>query len=67
MEGGKPSMAAKFQLYKDKRGEFRWKLIASNGEIIADSAEGYKSKDSAKKGITSVKRNASTAKVEDIA
>ena len=58
-------MPAKFVLYKDARGEFRWKLVASNGETIVDSAEGYKQKDSAKKGITSVKRSAATAKVEE--
>ena len=58
-------MAAKFNLYKDKKGEFRWRLIASNGQTIADSAEGYKSKDSAKEGIASVKKNAASAKIED--
>jgi uncharacterized protein len=28
-------------VYKDEAGEFRWKLVAENGEIISDSAEGY--------------------------
>lgn len=32
----------KFIIYKDKKGEFRWKLKASNNLIIADSGEGYK-------------------------
>jgi len=58
-------MAAKFELYKDKKGEIRWKLIASNGQMIANSGEGYKTKDSAKNGIESVKKNAPTAVVED--
>ena len=57
-------MAAKFELYKDAKGEFRWRLIAPNGETIA-SGEGYKSKDGAKNGIESVKKNAPKAKVED--
>ncbi len=57
-------MAAKFQVYKDKKGEFRFRLVASNGETIATS-EGYKSKDSAKAGIESVKKNAPTAAIED--
>jgi uncharacterized protein YegP (UPF0339 family) len=57
-------MAAKFELYKDKKGEFRWRLIASNGETIA-TGEGYKSKSGAKNGIESVKKNAPKAKVED--
>jgi uncharacterized protein YegP (UPF0339 family) len=29
--------------YKDAKNEWRWRLVASNGRIIADSGEGYKS------------------------
>ena len=58
-------MAAKFELYKDKKGEIRWKLIASNGQMIANSGEGYKTKESAKNGIESVKKNAPSATIED--
>jgi len=50
-------MPAKFELYKDKKGEFRFRLKSSNGEIILAS-EGYKAKTSAKNGIESVKKNA---------
>ena len=57
-------MAAKFELYKDKKGEFRFRLVASNGQTIAIS-EGYTSKESAKAGIESVKKNAPTAAVEE--
>ena len=56
-------MAAKFELYTDARGEYRWRLVASNGQAIASSGEGYKSKDSAKAGIESVKKNAPTAEI----
>ncbi len=31
---------AKFQIFKDRSGEYRWRLRADNNEIIADSAEG---------------------------
>jgi uncharacterized protein YegP (UPF0339 family) len=31
-------------VYEDEAGEFRWKLVGSNGEIISDSAEGYRHK-----------------------
>lgn len=31
----------KFQIYKDAAGEWRWRAKAKNGEIMADSAEGY--------------------------
>jgi hypothetical protein len=58
-------MAAKFELYKDKSGEIRWRLVASNGQMIANSGEGYKTKESAKNGIESVKKNAPSATIED--
>jgi uncharacterized protein YegP (UPF0339 family) len=50
-------MAGKFELYKDKAGEFRFRLKAGNGEIILAS-EGYKQKASAMNGIESVRKNA---------
>ncbi len=50
-------MAGKFELYKDKAGEFRFRLKAGNGEIILAS-EGYKQKPSAENGIESVRKNA---------
>ena len=55
-------MPAKFELYKDKKGEYRWKLIATNGQTIA-VGEGYTTKESAKNGIESVKKNAPTAAI----
>lgn len=58
-------MAAKFEMYKDKKGEIRWRLIASNGQMIANSGEGYKTKKSAQNGIESVKKNAPAAAIED--
>ena len=57
-------MAGKFELFKDKAGEFRFRLKASNGEIIA-SSEGYKTKASALNGIESVQKKAPDAKVDD--
>jgi uncharacterized protein YegP (UPF0339 family) len=56
-------MAAKFELYKDVKGEYRWRLVASNGQNIATAGEGYKSKESAKEGIESVKKNAAEAPI----
>ncbi len=58
-------MAAKFELYKDPKGEFRWRLLASNGQVIANGGEGYKTKESAKNGIESVKKNAPAAAIEE--
>ena len=53
----------KYELYTDKAGEFRFRLKAANGEIIATS-EGYKAKPSALNGIESIGKNAPDAKVE---
>ena len=47
----------KFEVYADKRGEFRFRLKAANGQIIA-TGEGYKAKASCLNGIDSIKRNA---------
>jgi len=58
-------MAAKFEIYKDKSGEFRWRLTHTNGQVIADSGEGYTTKVNAMDGIKSVKENAPKAAVED--
>ena len=56
---------SKFQIYKDRKGEYRWRLRARNGEIIADSNEGYSSKANCKHGIDLVKQQAASAEVED--
>ncbi len=55
---------AKFEINKDVAGEFRFKLVALNGQTIAVS-EGYTSKDNALNGIESVKQNALAAVIED--
>ena len=58
-------MAGKFEIYKDKAGEFRFRLKAGNGEIIA-VGEGYSSKDACKNGIESIKKNAPDAEVVEV-
>lgn len=52
----------KFEMYIDKAGEYRFRLKASNGEIIAAS-EGYKAKAGCENGIASVKNNAPDAEI----
>ncbi len=54
----------KFEVYKDKAGEFRFRFKASNGEQMFGS-EGYKAKASALKAIESIKKNAPEATVDD--
>jgi uncharacterized protein YegP (UPF0339 family) len=53
-------MAGKFEIYKDKKGEFRYRLKAGNGEIIL-TGEGYKTKAGVKNGIASIQKNAAVA------
>lgn len=52
----------KFELYEDKAGEYRFRLKAKNGEVIA-TGEGYKAKAGALNGIESIKKNAPEAEV----
>ena len=54
----------KFEVYTDKAGEYRFRLKARNGEIIATS-EGYKAKNSCLNGVESVKKNAPEAEIEE--
>ena len=42
---------AMFQIYEDKKGEWRWRLRANNNEIIATSGEGYVKKASCLHGV----------------
>jgi len=49
-------MACTFEIYKDKRGQFRYRMRAANSEIIM-SGQAYKSKASCKNGIASIRKN----------
>ena len=57
-------MGATFEVYEDAEGKWRWRLRHDNGNIIADSGEGYASVQKAKQGIESVKSNAPDASIE---
>ncbi len=56
---------ATFEVYEDSQDKWRWRLKHVNGNIIADSSEGYASKQKAKQGLESVRSNAPGAYVED--
>jgi len=62
VEGFEKVTNPKFEVYVDKAGEFRFRLKARNGEIIA-VGEGYKAKASCLNGIDSIRRNAPDADV----
>ena len=63
-EGFEAATNPKFEMYKDKAGEFRFRLKARNGEIIATS-EGYTSKAACENGIESVRKNAPEAEIAE--
>ncbi len=62
IEGFKTEVNPKFEVYQDKKGEFRFRLKARNGEIIATS-EGYTAKAGCLNGIESVRENAPEAEI----
>lgn len=55
-----------FQVYVDATGQFRWRLVAANGKIVADSAESYHNEADARAGITIVKRTNASTPVEGV-
>jgi uncharacterized protein YegP (UPF0339 family) len=54
----------KFELYKDKAGEFRWRLNAANGATLATAGQGYKAKADAQNGIELVKKSGTDDKLK---
>lgn len=62
VEGYATEKNPKFEVYKDKAGEFRFRLKATNGQIIA-VGEGYKALTGCMNGIESVKKNAVDAQI----
>lgn len=65
VEGFATEKNPKFEMYTDKAGEFRFRLKAKNGQIIA-TGEGYKAKAGCKNGIESIRKNVVDAKVEEV-
>jgi uncharacterized protein YegP (UPF0339 family) len=57
-------MAAKFEIFLDRKKQYRFHLKASNGEIIAAS-EAYETRAACIKGIKAIQKNAPTAAIID--
>ena len=57
-------MAYKFEIYKDKSEQYRFRFKAPNGEVMFQG-QGYKQKKSAKNAIESIQKNAAGAEVDD--
>ncbi len=62
VEGYAVEKHPKFEVYTDKTGEYRFRLKATNGQVIA-TGEGYKALAGCMNGIDSIKRNAVDAKI----
>jgi amphi-Trp domain-containing protein len=62
-EGGS---SATFEIHQGADDKWRWRLVHDNGNIIADSSQGYASKQKAKQGLRSVRINSPGAPVEDV-
>lgn len=54
-----------FELFKDAKEQFRWRLKAVNGQTIATSGEGYKAKADCLKAVESIRTGAAKAKIDD--
>ncbi len=55
----------KFVIYKDSRGNYRWRLVSSNGQTVASSGESFSSHTSAVRAAENVKAKAGSAPVQD--
>ena len=58
-------MVGKFEIFKDKAEKFRFRLVASNGEIIAASGEGFESRETCASTIELVRNCVSESKIRD--
>jgi amphi-Trp domain-containing protein len=56
---------ARFEVFRDRGGEWRWRFRHRNGNVIATSGEGYTAKHNAWKGLRSVMRNAPEAEISE--
>jgi uncharacterized protein len=55
----------KFEDYQDAKGEYRWRLKATNGQIIGSSSEGYKAKADCEHATDLIKTGAAKSEVVD--
>lgn len=56
----------RFEIYRDGRSKYRWRLKAGNGRVIATSGEGYQAKADCRKGIDLIVREVTTASIEEV-
>lgn len=54
---------AKYEVFEDRRGEYRWRLVAANGEVVSQS-EAYSRKADAERGLEDAKEASAEADLE---
>ena len=54
-----------FEVYRDAKKEFRWRLKAANGQTIGTSGQGYRDKGDCRHAIDLIQKGAADAKVEE--
>jgi uncharacterized protein YegP (UPF0339 family) len=59
----KRGRAMKFFMYQDKRGDWRWRLVAANGKTVADSAEGYNGQGNVRRAIKAFRKGIDAAEL----
>ena len=57
---------SRFEVYRDRAGEWRWRLVHWNGNIVADSGEGYASRYNATRAARGVMRATADARIEHL-
>ena len=57
-------MTGKFEVYQDKSGEYRFRLKAGNGQVVANG-QAYTTKKACLNGIESIRKNAPDASIDD--
>jgi len=55
-----------FELYEDEKKGHRWRVKATNGQVVAAASEGYKAKADAEKAVAAIKAGAAKAEVLDV-
>jgi uncharacterized protein YegP (UPF0339 family) len=64
IQGQEGARKLKFEIYQDQAKEYRWRLKAGNGEILATAGQGYKAKADCQKGVDRIKDEADTDKLK---
>jgi uncharacterized protein YegP (UPF0339 family) len=54
----------RFEVYRDATGDWRWRLRHQNGQVVAESAEGYRRREDCEHGIDLVKQSSSAKMVD---